>query len=101
MRTHRSSAFLFETAAIGHHATAVNGAPTADRVLAILTANLNLFEQSVWLALLDNVSIDALARTHRISRAAIHRCVAGENGMTSKNQWVARWWDAHRQLQLS
>jgi hypothetical protein len=99
MATHQLPALVFQTPAIRHAAVAANGPSTVDRVLASLTAGLTPFERSVWLALLDDVSIDALATQYRASSAALQRCITGDDGMTSKNPWVARWWAARQQLQ--
>jgi hypothetical protein len=98
MTTQQTPAFLFETAAIGHAASAVDGSTTVDRVLAILTANLTPLEQSIWRALLDDISIGTLARTHRVSRAELRLRITD---MASKNPWVARWWQALEHLQLT
>ncbi len=96
MSTQQAPEFLFVTAAFGHAANAVNGSPSVDRALAILTANLTPFEQSIWRALLDDTSIARLARQHRLSRAELRLRIAR---MTSKNRWVARWWQAREHLQ--
>jgi hypothetical protein len=65
---------------------------------------LSRLERRTWLPLLLDRSIDEVAQSQGVSRAAIYARIRGnskkQGGMIRKNDYVAIWWRTQRNLHL-
>ncbi len=67
-----------------------------------LYINLNDVEQRTWAQILSGLTINAIAASEGVSRAAIYQRIEGNRfghgGMIGKNIWVLLWWRVRRRL---
>jgi hypothetical protein len=68
-----------------------------EELIAELSYNLNAAESRTWLKLIDGQSVEHIAQTEGVSRAAVYERIRGnsknQGGMVKKNDYVRLWWN--------